>query len=259
MNQRNKYTNKAKRPIKGKESNESLVRLNKYISDSGYTSRRKADELITSGSVAVNGKIVTELGTRVKPNDNVTIEGNTLKIRSRFQYILLNKPKDYITTTSDELNRKTVMDLLPVRQRLYPVGRLDRNTTGCLLITNDGELANRLMHPKWDIERVYNVTTDKELRPEDASRISRGVDLGDESTRPCEIFINPDDHYKSTIILKEGKNREVRRIFEEFGYNVRKLDRKYYANLSTSGLKRGEFRHLTKKEVSAIRKMVGLV
>lgn len=242
-----------------RDNTQTEVRLNKYIADSGLASRRKADELIASGDVQINGKIVTELGVKVKPTDTVSVKGDYIKTVSRRNvYILLNKPKDYITTTSDEFNRKTVMDIIKTRTRIYPVGRLDRNTTGVLLLTNDGELANRLTHPKYGIERTYNVTLNKEINLEHAKMVSEGVELDDGMTSRCQVFVNPKDYTRVIITITEGKNREVRRIFEKLGYDVRKLDRKFYAGLSNSGMKRGEYRQLTRNEVIELRKSVKL-
>jgi 23S rRNA pseudouridine2605 synthase len=236
----------------------SEIRLNKYIADSGYSSRRKADELIDSGVVKVNGRTVTELGTKISSDAEVTVNGDPVSNRKRLVYILLNKPKDFITTTDDEKNRKTVMDLIKSHTRVYPVGRLDRNSTGVLLLTNDGELSYRLTHPKYEIKKVYNVQLDRSLETSDAKRISEGVELDDGVTAPCEIFIDVKESYKITMILQEGKNREIRRIFESFDYNVKKLDRKFFATLSVSGMSRGEYRHLTFKELRDLKKSVGM-
>ena len=235
------------------------IRINKYIADSGLTSRRKADELIAQGKVKINGKVVLEMGTKVQKGDFVTVNGDPISTeRVHFKYIIINKPKDYITTTNDELNRKTVMELVKTKERIYPVGRLDRNTTGLLLLTNDGELANRLTHPKYRVERVYNAGLDRDLSFDDAQQIAGGVKLEEYTTSPCHIFVHPDDKKKITITLREGKNREVRKLFEHFGYKVKKLDRKFYATLSTAGLNRGRFRHLTIKEVRTLKKSVGM-
>lgn len=235
------------------------VRLNKFIADSGLASRRKADEMIAAGEVRVNGKIVTELGTKVTPTDNVSVGGDMIKsVSKRDIYILLNKPKDCITTTSDELNRRTVMDIVKSRHRIYPVGRLDRNTTGVLLLTNDGELANRLTHPRYGIQRTYNVTLNKEILLDHAKAISHGIELEDGKTSPCEVSVNPKDYTRIIITITEGKNREVRRIFEALGYDVKRLDRKFYAGLSNNGMKRGEYRHLTRNELLDLKKLVKL-
>lgn len=239
------------------QQGESL-RLNKFLADAGIASRRGADELIDAGVVKVNGKVITEQGTKVHPGDLVTVKGEPVSYMKHLTYLVLNKPKDYITTTNDEKGRKTVMDLIPLRQRLYPVGRLDRNTTGTLIVTNDGELATRLMHPSHEIEREYVVGLDKRLMPEHARLIVQGVQLEDGMTGPCELFINPDDRSEVRIILKEGRNREVRRIFEHFHYEVKRLHRMRYANISVSGLSRAEYRHLTRDEVHQLRRLVGL-
>lgn len=241
-----------------KETN-SGVRLNKYIADSGYCSRRQADEIIKSGRVKVNNVIETNLARRIQSGDNVQIDSNPIKQSVKLEYILLNKPKDTITTVRDEKNRRTIMDVVRTKFRLFPVGRLDRNTTGVLILTNDGELANRLMHPKYQIERVYLAGLDKPLKFTDAERISKGVSTEDFNSSPCEIFIDPADHSFVYITLKEGKNREVKKIFETFGYKVKKLDRKSFAGITTSGLARGEFRRLTKQEIFQLKKVVKLI
>lgn len=235
-----------------------LIRLNKFLADAGVASRRKADELIASGAVKVNGKVVTELGTKVHPGDLVTVHGKPVSPYKHLTYLVLNKPKDYITTTSDERGRKTVMDLIPLKMRLYPVGRLDRNTTGVLLITNDGELAARLTHPRYGVEREYIVGLDKPLSLEHARAIAAGVKLKDGKTGPAEIEILSKDRTEVRIVLREGKYHEVHRIFEHFGYHVRKLHRCRYGVITVRGLKRGEYRHLTRQEVIALRKLVGL-
>ncbi len=234
------------------------VRLNKFLADSGVASRRKADELIKYGFVKVNKKTVKELGTKVTAADFITVRGDPIENTQRLVYILLNKPKDVITTTKDDQGRKTVMDIVRKKVRLYPVGRLDRNTTGALLITNDGELAHRLTHPSFQVVRTYAVGLDKQLDPKHARQIARGVELEDGKTAPCEIFISPEDEKKVEISLVEGKNHEVKRVFEKFEYRVKKLDRKNFAGLTNSGLRRGEYRHLKQSEVNALRKLVGL-
>lgn len=244
--------------LKTKKEEANLIRLNKYIADAGYCSRRKADELIVAGVVKVDGRITIDLGTKIEPDALVTINGDPITYIIRHKYILLNKPKDYITTTNDEQGRKTVMDLIKTSGRVFPVGRLDRNTTGVLLLTNDGELANRLMHPKYQVERIYDVGLDKNIDLKHAKQISQGIELDDGTTAPCEIFVNPKDHSELTISLREGKNREVRRMFEAMGYEVKKLHRKFYANLNVSGLSRGEYRLLDKKEILGLKKIVGL-
>jgi 23S rRNA pseudouridine2605 synthase len=235
------------------------IRINKFLADSGVCSRRKADDLILSGVVKVNSIVVKELGTKVTHTDFITVNGDPIREFKQDIYILLNKPKNIITTTSDELGRKTVLDIVKKHTRIFPVGRLDRNTTGALLLTNDGELAYRLTHPSYEIERIYIVKLDKNLKLEHAKQISHGVELDDGNTGPAEILVNPDDNSKVTLKLHEGKNHEVKRIFEHLGYDVKQLSRKYFANLSVSGLALGDYRHLNKTELKELKTLVGLV
>ena len=250
-------TKKIKPSINSRTINTNeLIRLNKYISEAGFVSRRKADELIASGVVRVNRKIVTELGTKISFDDDVVINGKTIFVSHKYLYILLNKPKNCITSTTDERGRKTVMDIVKIADRVFPVGRLDRNTTGLLLLTNDGDLANVLTHPKYQVKRVYNAKLNKILAQEDAQKIATGLDIGDNIiTSPCELLINPEDKHKVTITLTEGKNHEVKKMFEAVGYEVKSLDRKYYHTLSTKGLTRGKYRFLEKSEITELRKI----
>jgi len=236
------------------------IRLNKFLADSGVASRRACDELIESGVVKINGELVTELGTKVFASDFITVDGDPIKEKKNLIYILLNKPKNVLTTTNDDRGRKTVLDIVRKHVRIFPVGRLDRNTTGALLLTNDGDLAYRLTHPSYQIERIYNVKIDAPLTFDHAKQIAAGgIELDEEDTTgPAELLINPEDHSKIVLKLKEGKNREVRRIFEHFGYEVKQLTRKYFANLTISGMKIGEYRHLTRKEVLELKRMVKL-
>jgi len=206
----------------------------------------------------VNRKVCKELGTKVTVDDVIAVNGEPITRTKHLTYVLLNKPKDVITTSSDEKGRATIFDIVKIKQRLFSVGRLDRNTTGVLLITNDGELANRLMHPRYRISRIYRVKLDSPLQPKDARQISKGVELEDGPTQPCELMIDPNDNTVVTIEIFEGRNREVRRLFEHFGYDVRRLDRKQYGTLTTRGLARGEYRHLTRAEVQQLRKLVKL-
>lgn len=244
---------------KGEIELDSEIRLNKFIADAGISSRRKADELILEGAVKVNGIVIDQPGTKVSKTDFVTVHGDPIKEKTMPIYIVLNKPKNVITTTDDEKGRKTVLDIVKKQARIYPVGRLDRNTTGVLLLTNDGDLAYRLTHPSYEIERVYDVKLDTVLKAEDAKQISQGVELGNgEMTQPCELFIHTYDKSKVTITLREGKNHEVRRIFETFGYEVKQLDRKTFAGITVSGLPRGTYRHLNRKELQHIKKIVKL-
>jgi len=236
------------------------VRINKFLADAGVASRRKVDELILQGVVKVNGKLVEEPGVKVTKSDFITVNGDPVKEIKHNIYILLNKPKNTITTTNDDLNRKTVLDIVKKHSRIFPVGRLDRNTTGVLLLTNDGELAYRLTHPKFEVERTYSVKLDKVLNTTHAQSISEGVTLEDgDVTAPCEVFIHPEDKTKLMITLREGKNREVRRIFELFGYEVKQLDRKVFAGLTYKGLEKGDYRHLTKSEVLSLNKKLGIL
>ncbi len=232
--------------------------MNKAIADAGVASRRAADELISAGKVTINGKVCTELGHKVSAQDIVAVNGEPITRYKHLTYVLLNKPKDVITTAKDELGRATVFDIVRLRTRLFTVGRLDRNTTGVLLLTNDGELSNRLMHPRYGIPRVYYATVDHPMEPKHAAAIARGVELEDGPTQPCDVVIDPRDPHKVMLEIREGRNREVRRLFEHFGYDVKKLDRKQYAFLTTRGLARGEYRHLTREEVSELRKLVKL-
>ena len=252
----------AKRSQQNRDEEQSAdgVRLNKAIADAGVASRRAADALIAEGRVRINGRVVTELGTRVGVNDQVSVDGKLIGLPERHVYILLNKPKDTITTTSDERGRRTVLDLIDLPQRLYPVGRLDRHTTGVLLLTNDGDLAHRLMHPRYGVERYYDVVIDRPLSFTDAKAIAAGgVDLGGgDITNSCDVFVDDRDRRNVAIMLREGKNREVRRLFEAFGYVVERLNRRAYAGLTTRGLARGEWRHLERNEINALRRLVSL-
>lgn len=229
------------------------VRLNKYISNAGICSRRKADELIEKGLVKVNDEVVYAMGHKVKPNDVVTYNG--AKVVSEHKvYVLLNKPKDFITTTSDERGRKTVMELVKLASngaRLYPVGRLDRNTTGLLLLTNDGELAQHLSHPSTNVIKVYQAELDKPIKKSDLETIRNGVELEDGMAQVDEIDITEPqvDARFVGIAIHSGKNRIVRRIFEHLGYEVKRLDRVSYAGLTKKDLPRGKWRFLTEQEL----------
>lgn len=236
----------------------ALVRINKFIADAGLTSRRKADELLKSGVVKVNGKTVTDLATRVHPGDMVTVNGDPVGEAERFQYYLLNKPKDYITTTSDEKGRRTVMELVPTNARIYPVGRLDRNTTGVLLFTNDGDMAHKLMHPSNKVMREYRVGLDKPIEGKHLAMLMKGVQLEDGMAKAVVAMANPQDERDVVMSITEGRNREVRRMFESLGYFVKKLDRRIFANLTTRGLRRGDHRSLTKDEIRELEKALGL-
>jgi 23S rRNA pseudouridine2605 synthase len=226
------------------------IRLNKFISNSGVCSRREADELITMGLITVNGKTITELGYKVNPDDEVRHEEKILRAEKPV-YVLLNKPKGYITTTDDPNDRKTVMQIIgrAVKERIYPVGRLDRNTTGLLLLTNDGDLADKLMHPSYNVKKIYKVELDRPLTKGDAQSILDGVRLEEGKATVDDIAIVSDDGKTVGIELHIGWNRVVRRIFESLDYTVVKLDRSVYAGLDKKDLSRGEWRFLTREEV----------
>ena len=238
---------------------DDLVRLNRYISNSGICSRRKADELITAGVVSVNGEVVTTLGTKINPaKDEVRYNGERIK-REQKVYILLNKPKDYITTTDDPQERKTVMHLVEKasRERIYPIGRLDRNTTGLLLMTNDGDLAEKLSHPRNKVTKIYQVELDKNLSQGDFNKIAFGLELEDGFIKPDAIsYVQGGSKRDIGIQIHSGKNRIVRRIFESLGYNVIKLDRSIYANLTKKDLPRGRWRRLEEKEVIQLKHLI---
>jgi len=239
----------------GKSSDEAFeMRLNKYIAKSGLCSRREADEHIKNGLITVNGKLVTELGTKVSPNAIVKYDGSVLKSEKNV-YLLLNKPKDFITTLSDKHERKTVVDLVKnaCEERIYPVGRLDRNTTGVLLFTNDGELTKQLTHPKYNKKKIYHVTLDKDLTKNDLDKIAEGLTLDDGFIKVDEISYIDDDKKQIGVEIHSGKNRIVRRIFNSVNYNVKKLDRVYFSGLTKKGIKRGKWRFLTEKEIFMLK------
>ena len=233
-----------------------LIRLNKYIADAGICSRREADQLITAGVIKVNGKVVTTLGTKVSPEDKVQYGDQSLN-REKLRYVLLNKPKGFITTTDDPQERKTVMSLIAkaCKERIYPVGRLDRNTTGLLLFTNDGELAKKLSHPKHGIRKIYHVVLDKPLTKKEMLMITEGIELEDGIIKvdAIEYIGDGKDKKQIGIELHSGKNRIVRRIFEKLEYKVVRLDRVAFAGLTKKTLPRGEWRHLEEKEVSFLK------
>ena len=231
------------------------IRLNKYIANSGVCSRREADNLILAGCVTVNGEVITELGTKVNINtDDIRFNGERLKGENKV-YIVMNKPRGFVTTASDPHADRTVMDLLKAcPTRVFPVGRLDKNTTGVLMFTNDGEIAEKLTHPSYDKKKIYQVSLDNKLRQEDFEKILSGIELNDGRIAADELeYIEADDHRKLGIEIHSGKNRIVRRIFESLGYEVKALDRVYFAGLTKKGLKRGEWRYLTEGEINLLR------
>ena len=247
-----------KKQIEYKELNvdpDAPIRLNKFLANAGVCSRREADEFITAGVVSVNGVVVTELGTKVKRSDEVKFHDQPVNIERKV-YVLLNKPKDYVTTSDDPQNRKTVMDLVKnaCPERIYPVGRLDRNTTGVLLFTNDGDLASKLTHPKFLKKKIYHVYTDKNVTAADLRQIAEGITLDDGEIKADAVdYASPTDKKQVGIEIHSGKNRIVRRIFESLGYRVVKLDRVLFAGLTKKNLRRGDWRFLTEQEVNMLR------
>ena len=231
------------------------IRLNKFLANAGVCSRREADEFITAGVVSVNGVVVTELGTKIKRADEVKFHDQMVSIERKI-YILLNKPKDTVTTSDDPQARRTVMDLVKgaCDERIYPVGRLDRNTTGVLLLTNDGDLASKLTHPKFLKKKIYHVHTDKNVTKADMDQIAAGIQLDDGEIHADAISYTDDVRRDEVgIEIHSGKNRIVRRIFESLGYKVVKLDRVFFAGLTKKGLRRGEWRYLSEQEVNYMR------
>jgi 23S rRNA pseudouridine2605 synthase len=249
--------------MKGKSSSggqhaPQKIRLNKFIANTGVCSRREADTLILSGSIQVNGKTITELGTKVGPEDVVSHKGKKLQGEKKV-YILLNKPKDCVTTVKDTHGRKTVLDLVRAccPERIYPVGRLDRNTTGVLLFTNDGAMAEALTHPSYNRKKVYHVFLNKNLKTGDLAQISNGIELEDGFIRPDSIhYADAKDKRQVGIEIHSGRNRIVRRIFEHLDYRIEKLDRVYFAGLTKKGISRGHWRHLTSKEIAMLKMSV---
>ena len=231
------------------------IRLNKYLANAGVCSRREADEFITNGAVKVNGEVVTELGTKIHRNDAVVFNDQPVSLEKKV-YVLLNKPKDCVTTSDDPQGRLTVMDIVrsAATERIYPVGRLDRNTTGVLLLTNDGDLASKLTHPKFVKKKIYHVWLDKDITEEDLTKIAEGVELEDGEIHADAIsYANEEDRNQVGIEIHSGRNRIVRRIFEHLGYRVTKLDRVYFAGLTKKNLPRGRWRYLTQQEVNMLR------
>lgn len=229
--------------------------LSKFVAQAGIASRRKVVDLIRQGLIKVNGAIIKEPGYKLQSDDRVTYHDQVLKVAKQKIYILINKPKDYITTVSDEKGRKTVMDIIKnaIGQRLYPVGRLDRNTTGLLILTNDGQFAQKLSHPRYEVQKTYAVTLNRILHKDDYEKIKEGFDLEDGFIKVDAIQYaarSPRSHIK--VVLHSGKNRIVRRIFEHLGYEVVKLDRMEYAGLTKRGLLVGDWRYLTDDEVESL-------
>jgi 23S rRNA pseudouridine2605 synthase len=252
-----KSKNDRKKELLGIVDEPTDIRLNKYIANSGICARREADELIKKGLVTVNGKVVTEMGHKVKKEDVVTYEGRRI-LPEPFVYILMNKPKDFITTTDDEKGRKTVLDLIgdKIPQRIYPIGRLDRNTTGVLLLTNDGEVAQALTHPAFEIKKVYHVVLDKKVSPAHLDQLVEGITLEDGQVFADAVtFVDAEDKRHVGVEIHSGKNRVVRRMFEHLGYEVEKLDRVSVGVFTKKDLPRGKWRFLNPSEVGFLMKL----
>lgn len=260
--QRPQFKNKRPNPGKVRVDYKEVIldptaplRLNKFLANAGVCSRRDADKYINAGVVTVNGNIVTELGTKIYRTDEVRFHGEIVRLEKKV-YVLLNKPKGYVTTSEDPQNRKTVMDLVhnACPERIYPVGRLDRNTTGVLLLTNDGELASKLTHPKFLKKKIYHVYLDQNVTAAHLREIAEGIVLEDGEIKADQVeYASPTDKKQVGIEIHSGRNRIVRRIFESLGYHVTKLDRVYFSGLTKKNLKRGDWRYLTEQEVSMLR------
>lgn len=233
---------------------DSLVRLNKFIASNGFSSRRKIDEMILQGRVTVNGKTINELGYKINPdNDKVALDGENIRRSTKKIYILLNKPKGIITSVSDEKHRATVIDLIKIREKIFPVGRLDYNTSGLLLLTNDGELANKLMHPVNEIYKTYLVKLSKPLEEKHRLKLTSGIKLEDKKTAPSKIrYVKKNDYENLYISIYEGRNRQVRKMFENYGYFVRELKRVEYAGLKLGNMREGEWKYLNAVETALL-------
>jgi 23S rRNA pseudouridine2605 synthase len=249
------YVKKTSAP-KPQKRPEDGIRLNKYIANAGICARRDADNLILAGVVMVNDKIVQEMGHKVMPGDIVKCDGATLRLE-KLQYLILNKPKDFITSLKDPFHQKTVMHLVKnaCKERVFPVGRLDKETTGLLLFTNDGDLAMKLTHPSMEHKKIYHVELDKRVSLNHLKEIKSGIELEDGFVQADDISFVGDDSHQVGIELHVGRNRIVRRIFEHFGYNVKKLDRVVFAGLTKKDLPRGKFRFLTEEEIVLLKRM----
>ncbi|MBO9570768.1 MAG: rRNA pseudouridine synthase [Chitinophagaceae bacterium] len=250
--------NKSKTAATTRVDSEDLMPLNKYVAHAGICSRRDAADLVKSGKVAVNGRVITEPGFKVHRKDEIKVSGKKVVAGRNYVYILVNKPKDHITTTDDPEGRKTVMDLVKnaTTERVFPIGRLDRNTTGVLLLTNDGELTQKLSHPSYEVKKIYEVTLDRPLAKKDFDELVNGITLEDGFISPDSLAY-ADSRNKAVIGIEihSGKNRIVRRIFEKLGYDVRNLDRVMYANLTKKNVERGKWRFLQEKEIRLLKFM----
>ena len=238
-------------------STNEKVKLNSFISHSGLCSRRKADLLILQGKIFVNGEKITKLGEIINDTDVVAFKNKILKIEKNFEYILLNKPINCITTASDPQHRKTVFDILKdkIKARIFPVGRLDRNTTGLLLLTNDGALTQKLTHPSSNVKKKYKLILDRDITHDDEKKIKKGFYLEDGFFKFDEINISPDDRKNIIVTLHSGRNRIIRRFFQNIGYKIKMLDRFFYAGLIKKNIKQGEYRKLSKDEINKLKKL----
>lgn len=253
---KNKGNRFEKKQSENKVNWNAPVRLNKFLANAGVCSRREADDLIAAGLVSVNGEIITELGVKVSPKDDIRYKGKKV-VREKKVYILLNKPKDYVTTVKDKHADKTVIDIVKnaCLERVYPVGRLDKNTTGVLLLTNDGELTKELTHPSHNKRKIYHVQLDKDLTKQDMLQIIEGVQLDEDHIVADAInYVEENDKTQVGIEIHSGQNRIVRRIFESLGYKIKKLDRVYFAGLTKKNLPRGKWRFLNEKEISMLKR-----
>jgi len=231
---------------------ENYVRINKFVAANGIISRRKVDEYIEQGRITVNGITVRERGFKVDPDkDKISVDGEVLKTNVRKIYVVLNKPPKVISAVTDDKHRKTVVDLIKIKERIFPIGRLDYDTTGLILLTNDGELANRLMHPKYKVDKIYLVHLSKPLEEKHRKKIADGIFIDRKKTEPAKIsFANKYDTKRIYVTIHEGRNRQVKKMFEEFGYKIKKLHRTKYGNLKLGNLKEGGWRKLSKEEVA---------
>ncbi len=237
-----------------------MMRLNKFLAHAGIASRRKCDDLIRAGFVKVNGKVVDQVGVVIdETKDKVTFKGKPVKPKRKFIYIVLNKPKGVVTTARDQFKRKTVLDLIAIPERIFPIGRLDYNTTGVLLLTDDGDLAHRLLHPNYKVVKIYRVLLNKVIRPIDVHRLQQGIELDEVKTQPCKVteLRIVDNGSLLEVELTEGRNRQVRRMFEALNYKVRELERISFGGITARDLAPGEWRYLTKDEVSLLKEKVG--
>lgn len=234
------------------------MRLNKYLADCGVASRRACDKLIAEGRVTLNGKTVTQMGVTVNPdNDHVTVNGKRVAIKHKLYYILLHKPKGYVTTVSDDLGRRTVMDLIDIKTRLYPVGRLDYDTEGALILTNDGDIANKLTHPKNQVSKVYVCRISGQITNDEVAKLQKGVEIDGKMTLPAVVKVLENDihHSRIELTIKEGRNRQVRRMFEAIGKDVEFLKRVAVGEIRLGGLSRGKYRFLNEKEVAYLKSL----